>query len=211
MLKTTLSVRGLNAAALEVERALRDGDVANARRLVSWHLVSRETGQLDDAQVAAATIELVAENTSDAIVGPLLYYLIAGVPGAMAYRYVNTADALLGYHDPTHEWLGKGAARLDDLLNLIPARLTGLTFVLLRPRAWRVWWRDAGKTASPNAGHPMSAMAGALDVVLVKAGHYTLNDGARPATADDIRRARHLMGWAVGLVIAMCVSVSPRR
>lgn len=201
LLKTTLSLRGLDDAAAAVESALRAGDVAEARRLLSWHLVSRDTTTLDASRVGAAAIESVAENTSDGVVAPLFWHAVGGIPAAMTYRYLQTCDSVLGYRDTEREWLGKIAARTDDLLNLMPARLTALCLVLLRPRGWRIWRRDARLTASPNAGHPMSAMAGALGVELEKVDHYRLNAGGRPAQPDDIRRARRLMVGAVGLFV----------
>ena len=199
LLKTSVSWRGLDGAASEVEAALRANDLSEARRLLSWHLVSRDTTLLDPSQVAAAAIESVAENASDGIVAPLFWCGIGGVPMALTYRYLQTCDSILGYRDAEREWLGKISARTDDLLNLIPSRLTALCMVLLRPRAWLVWRRDARLTTSPNAGHPMSAMAGALAVELDKIDHYCLNLGARRPQADDLRQARHLMRSAVGL------------
>jgi adenosylcobinamide-phosphate synthase len=202
VLKTTFSWTGLRRAAHDVETALAS-DLPEARRLLSWHLVSRETAQLDESQVAAATIESVAENTSDGIVAPLLYYTIGGLPAALAYRFLNTGDAMLGYHDEEREWLGKAPARLDDLANLAPARLTAALLALSSAlsggddrQAARIWRRDAGKTASPNAGHPMSAMAGALGVELEKVGHYRLGAGQRKATAEDIGRSIRVMDMA---------------
>jgi len=210
VLKMTLSARGLSLAAEQVEAALNAGDLPEARRLVSWHLVSRDVSTLNASQVAAATVESVAENTSDGVIAPLFYYAVGGLPAALAYRFLNTADAMLGYRDPQHEWLGKVPARLDDLANLIPARLTALLFVLAsflcgaNPLgAWRVWRRDRLKTASPNAGHPMSAMAGALGVQLEKVDHYCLGRGQRVATAADVRGAARLMfaATALGVVV----------
>jgi len=161
---------------------------------VSWRLVSRDTATLSATQVSAATIESVAENLSDSVVAPLLYYAVGGLPAAFGYRFANTADAMVGYRDEVYEWLGKAPARLDDLFNLVPARLAAALIVAAAPltgesagRAWRIWRRDAGKTASPNAGHPMSAMAGALDVELEKVGHYRLG-------AAGVRRRRLTSG-----------------
>lgn len=201
LLKTTFSLRGLDDAAAEVEAALRADDLAEARRLLSWHLVSRDTTTLDASQVAAAAIESVAENTSDGIVAPLFWYGVGGLPAALTYRYLQTCDSILGYRDAEREWLGKVAARTDDLLNLIPARLTALLFIALRPRAWRVWWRDARLTASPNAGHPMSAMSGILDRELIKLGHYTLNAGRPLPDVVDLGRARRFMAAAIALLM----------
>lgn len=197
-LKLTLAPRGLAAAAGEVRAALEGGDLAAARRALAWHLVSRDTSALTESQVAAAAVESVAENASDGVVAPLFWYAVGGLPAALAYRLVNTADAMLGYRDPEREWLGKAPARLDDLLNLAPARLTAALIVLVSGRPSRtisIWWRDRGRTPSPNAGHPMAAVAGALEVELEKIGVYTLGSGQRAATAADIRRAVALLWW----------------
>ena len=213
-LKTTISLNGLNRAAREVQMALESGQLPEARRLLSWHLVSRDTSQLSEAQVAAAGIESVAENASDGILAPLFFFLIGGLPAAIAYRFVNTADAMLGYHDPAREWYGKFPARLDDLLNLIPARLTGLMILLSAPlcggnfkQAWQIMWRDARATASPNAGIPMSAMAGALVVELEKVDHYRLGKGLRLPSSPDLGRARRLLYvsiWLAALSFMVC-------
>ena len=211
LLKSTFSLRGLNCAAKETQEALERGDIPSARASLSRHLVSRDTSTLDESQISAAVIESIAENTSDGILSPLLYYFAGGLPLALAYRFVNTADSMLGYHTPDMEWLGKAPARLDDLMNTLPSRLTGAITVFstlftggsLR-RSWRIMLRDARKTQSPNAGYPMSAMAGALGVELEKVGHYRLGFGGRKPGIADIRRARITMfittAIAVGLV-----------
>jgi adenosylcobinamide-phosphate synthase len=217
LLKMTFSLRGLTAAADEVGAALAAGNLWEARRLVSWHLVSRDTTSLSSSQVAAATIESVAENTSDGVVAPLFYYTLGGLAGALAYRFINTADAMLGYRDPAHEWLGKVPARLDDLANLLPARVTAGLLILAAAlagedigNAWEVWRGDASKTASPNAGHPMSAVAGALGVELEKAGHYRLGAEGCPPTPGDIRRAVHLSRVAIALAIGLLAWLTAR-
>jgi adenosylcobinamide-phosphate synthase len=204
-LKLTISLRGLDRAAREVQSALEARDLPEARRLLSWHLVSRDTSQLGESKVCAAAIESVAENASDGIIAPLFFFAIGGLPAAFAYRFVNTADSMLGYHDEEHEWLGKVPARLDDVLNFIPARLAGLFIVLSAPfcraslsQAWKIMWRDASQTASPNAGIPMSAMAGALGVELEKIDHYALGKGLHAPTSPDILRARRMLYFAVG-------------
>lgn len=213
-LKLTLSVRALEEAAGRVRDALRAGDLPEARRLLARDLVSRDTSGLDGARIAAAAIQSVAENAADAVVAPLLFYALWGLPGALAYRFVNTADAVLGYRDPVHEWSGKAAARLDDLLNLLPARLTALLLVVAAAltgqdarRAWRVWRRDARKTPSPNAGHPMSAMAGALGVELEKVGVYRLGEGVAPRP-EDIDRALRMLRATAGLAASLAVAVT---
>lgn len=208
VLKTVFSVRGLASAALTVRDALVAKDLPEARRLLGWHLVSRDTSALDEAGVSAAAIESVAENTSDSVVAPWLFYLAGGLPAALAYRFVNTADAMLGYRDAEREWLGKVPARLDDLLNLAPSRLTAAFLLLAAPlaggrwlRGLRVWRADARKTASPNAGHPMAAAAGVLGVELEKVGCYRLGAGARLPEPADIGRAVRLLWAIVGLSV----------
>jgi adenosylcobinamide-phosphate synthase len=210
VLKTTFAYRGLMQAAQQVQAALDAGELEHARQLVSWHLVSRDTTTLTPSQVAAATVESVAENASDGIIAPLVFYALGGLPAALAYRFINTADAMLGYRDPEHEWLGKVPARLDDLVNLVPARLTaGLflfaTWLLSGPthRALRIWWRDAGQTASPNAGRPMSVMAGALGVELKKVGYYCLGAGQALPAAQDIPAAIRLLAWTVAATVGL--------
>jgi adenosylcobinamide-phosphate synthase len=199
-LKLTISLRGLDRAAQEVQVALQNENLPEARRSLSWHLVSRDTSTLSEAHVSAAAIESVAENTSDGIIAPLFFYVIGGLPAAFAYRFANTADSMLGYRDEAREWLGKFPARLDDLLNFIPARLTGLLIISAAPfcgadlrNAWKIMWRDSSQTASPNAGIPMSAMAGALAVELEKVDHYQLGKGLRHSTVNDLMRARRIL------------------
>jgi adenosylcobinamide-phosphate synthase len=205
-LKLTISLRGLNRAAKEVQTALESQDLPEARRLLSWHLVSRDTSELNEAQISAAAIESVAENASDGIIAPLFFYAVGGLPAAFAYRFVNTADSMLGYRDIEREWLGKFPARFDDLLNLIPARLTGLFIMISTPfynasfrGAWKIMRRDASQTASPNAGIPMSAMAGALTVELEKIDHYKLGKGLHKPIPTDIAKSRYILFTAVFL------------
>lgn len=220
LLKTTFSLRGLVGAASEVELALQHQDLPAARRLLGWHLVSRPTAELNESQVAAATIESLAENASDGVVAPLIFYATGGLPAALAYRFINTADAMLGYHDAAREWLGKAPARLDDLVNLIPAPLTAFLLLLASPlvgldakRGWRTWRCDAYKTASPNAGHPMSVMAGALGVELAKSGptvkavQYRLGAGLSAARPEDINRAIRLVQMATWLGMAVLATL----
>lgn len=223
LLKQTVALRGLAHAAHAVHAPLEAGDLAEARHQLGWHLVSRNTTTLDSPRIAAATIESVAENCSDGVVAPLAYYTLFGLPGAMIYRWLNTMDSLWGYRDAQREWLGKAAARSDDVANWLPARLTALLLIVAAAvsghagRAWRIWRRDARFTASPNAGHPMSAMAGALGVELEKVDHYRLGAGQRLPKAADIPRSVALMRAAVlvgmalsGLVLTFKRSTGPK-
>ena len=214
LLKATFACTGLVKAARQVKAALERGDLPEARRLVSWHLVSRDTSQLDASLVVAATVESVAENITDGIVAPLLFFALAGLPGAWAYRFVNTCDSMLGYRDPVHEHLGKFAARLDDVLNFIPTRLAGLLLVAAAglagedtTGAWQTMWHQHGRTASPNAGWTMSAMAGALGVTLKKVGHYQLEGGHAPPGAETIERALRVAAATAGLFVVLLGAV----
>lgn len=213
LLKPAMAARALLNAAHEVQMALTMPDaragLAEARRLLAWHLVSRPTQDLRTDEVAGAALASLAENFSDSIVAPLLAYRLAGLPGAYVYRFVNTADAMLGYRSAELEWFGKPAARLDDVCNLIPARVAGFALLLASvlchasPRgAWRGLRRDARRTPSPNGGWPMSAMAGALGVMLDKREAYTLNATGRAPTALDLARGRRLVLVATVLVAA---------
>ena len=182
LLKTTFSVRMLHRVAADIGRILSSGDVDEARRQMSA-LVSRDTSQLTIGQMAAGAIESVAENITDSIVGPLLAFALFGLPGALAYRAINTLDSMVGYHG-RYEYLGKASARLDDIVNLVPARIAALMLWLATValsgmsarRAWRIMLAHRGRTESPNAGWTMAAMAGGLDVTLEKVGHYRLGD-----------------------------------
>jgi adenosylcobinamide-phosphate synthase len=156
----------------------------------------------------------VGENASDGIVAPLLFYTLGGLPAALAYRFINTADAMLGYRDAVRFWLGKVPARVDDLANLVPARLTAVLIVLAAlllgentRQAWTVWYRDAQLTASPNAGHPMSAMAGALQVELEKVGQYRLGAGQSLPGAGHIARATRLLYGVTALAVVVLTGV----
>ncbi len=212
LLKATFAVRELRRAGEAVRRALDAGDLAGARAGLRA-LVSRDAAGLDAGLVAAAAVESLAENVGDSIVAPFLYYGLGGAPGALAYRAVNTLDAMVGYRG-RYEWLGKGGARLDDLLNVVPARVAAGLIVGAAALAgedaggaWRIMRRDAGKTASPNAGWPMAAMAGALGVELEKVGQYRLGDPVAPVTAGTIARADRLVAIAAGGAALLAVGL----
>ncbi len=207
-LEQAMAARALDQAVGDVEAALRAHDLPRARHLLGWHLVSRDTTTLTTEEVAMATIESLAENLNDSVIAPLVWYLLGGLPAAWGYRAANTADAMWGYRTPRYEWFGKPAARLDDLLNLLPARLTALLIVVASgswQQAWHTWRREASRTPSPNAGHPMAAMAGALQTTLSKRDVYALRGGDAPCTPAHIRRARHI-AWRVGALSAMVLA-----
>lgn len=197
LLRTAFTVRGLSAAAITTGSALADDRLGDARQSLG-SLVSRDASNLTPSQVSACAIESVAENTTDSYISPWLAFAILGVPGAVAYRAVNTLDSMLGYRGP-NEYLGKSAARLDDLVNLIPARLSALLLLasgaamrLPVARGWGSMLHDQRLTASPNAGWTMGAAAGLLGTQLEKIGHYRLGEGLREPVAHDIRTAVRL-------------------
>ena len=208
-LKRAFAVRALDDAAGAVATALAADELEGARGALRA-LVSRDTAALDAPLLAAAAVESVTENLCDSFVAPLFWYTALGVPGALAYRFVNTCDAMLGYHG-RFEYLGKATARLDDALNWVPARLSAILLVLAArlsgadaSAAWRLMWRHHGRTASPNAGWPMSAAAGALGVCLEKRGHYSLGEGPGP-TPGAILAAIALARQAAALATACYV------
>ncbi len=214
LLKSAFSLRHLLEAGYEVEKALESGDLPEARRAVSWHLVSRDTRSLSEGLVASATVESLAENLTDSFIAPLLAFAVGGIPLAWAYRFINTADAMIGYRDERYEYLGKFAARLDDLLNWIPARLAGVLIVLSAPfaggdgrNAWHMMVAQHAHPASPNAGWPMSAAAGALGVRLEKVGQYELNGSATLPLPITILRARRLVLVAAVLGAVGCAAL----
>ena len=216
LLRTTFTVKGLSRAAITTAHHLQDKDLEEAR-LNLKSLVGRDTRTLTPPLMAAAAVESVAENTTDSYVGPWLAFALLGLPGAFAYRAVNTLDSMLGYHGK-YEYLGKASARLDDFVNLAAARFTaGLMIVggaligLPAPRGWRRMLEEHNRTESPNAGWTMSAMSGLLGVALEKPGHYSLGEDFREARAGDIHRAVRLgyITAALGLMVAL--SLLPAR
>jgi adenosylcobinamide-phosphate synthase len=211
VLKSMFALRGLGKAAFAVRDALHAGDLTAARGALR-SLCSRDPNELDEPLLVAAAVESVAENSSDSVVAPLLFYALFGLPGAVFYRAVNTLDSMIGYHG-RYEYFGKASARLDDLFNYVPARLTALALLfggaLCRCDVRRgvfVLLRDGDKTESPNAGRPMAAMAGLLDVQLEKVGHYRLGDPGAALGTQTIDRAWRVASLAA-LVLAACVSL----
>jgi adenosylcobinamide-phosphate synthase len=217
MLKLTFSLRGLTEAVELVRSHLVAGDLAGARRQLGFHLVSRTTGDLNRGLVASGAIESLAENLTDSWVAPLCFFLVGGLPAAWAYRAVNTADAMIGYRDGDLLYKGRVAARLDDVLNFIPARLAALAIVAgawlarqFAPGAWRIMRADGRLTESPNAGMTMAAMAGALGVRLEKPGHYRLGRGS-PPDLDAMDRALSVFWSAAALSLGAGVLILALR
>ncbi|PTT87298.1 cobalamin biosynthesis protein CobD [Pelomonas sp. HMWF004] len=191
LLKPLLAWRMLAEEALAVETALAESLDAGRARLS--RLVSRDTSALTETEVREAAIETLAENLNDSVIAPLFWFVLAGLPGAAIYRFANTADAMWGYRDE-REWCGKWAARADDVLSWLPARLTALA--LLPPSLGQLA-REARRTPSPNSGWPMAAMALRLGLRLGKPGVYMLNAGGRAPQAGEVQTACRLAGQAV--------------
>jgi len=215
---TLIAQRSLHQHVANVASALETAGLGAGRAAVS-HIVGRDTEMLDEAGVARAAIESLAENFSDGIVAPVLWMAIAGLPGAALYKAINTADSMIGHRTRRYEAFGWAAARLDDLVNLPASRLSALLLVAAAALsgnasatdAWRAVLRDARRHRSPNAGYPEAAMAGALGLSLAGARVYggvavddaVMGDGRRDAKAVDIRRALTLYRCADAILIAL--------
>lgn len=220
VLVSLIAQRSLHDHVKAVADGLRDGGLEGGRAAVAM-IVGRDPARLDGPGVARAAIESCAENFSDGVVAPVFWYVVAGLPGILAYKVVNTLDSMIGHRSETYRAFGWASARLDDLMNLIPARLAGLLLAgaaLLTPgatpgRALRTMLRDARKHRSPNAGWPEAATAGALDLALAGPRHYPgqvvddpwIGHGRARADDTDIRRALRLMVTACALNAGLVV------
>jgi len=215
---TLLAQRSLHEHVARVAAALETAGLAAGRQAVS-HIVGRDAEPLDQAGVARAAIESLAENFSDGVVAPALWMAIAGLPGGAVYKAINTADSMIGFRTPRHAAFGWAAARLDDLVNLPASRLSALLIIAAAgitkkaspAGAWRAVRRDAYRHRSPNAGYPEAAMAGALGLMLagprvyggVQVDDAMMGDGRRAADAADIRAALKLYRHADAILIGL--------
>jgi adenosylcobinamide-phosphate synthase len=212
---TCLAARSLHHESLLVATALQRGDLPEARRFLSY-IVGRDTSGLDEEEIWRATVETVAENSSDGVIAPLFFLLVGGPVLGLAYKAVNTLDSMVGYKNDRYLEFGWASARCDDLVNLLPARLTGLLMVLAAPLAglsaagaWRIMGRDGRNHTSPNSGIPEAAAAGALGVQLGGTNLYsglpvakpTIGDPLRPLSRDAYGGAVRLMYGAEGLLV----------
>jgi adenosylcobinamide-phosphate synthase len=193
ILSTTFAIKSLINSIVLVKRDI-DTDISNAQTSVSY-LVSRKTSNFSEKELISAAIETLTENITDSVIAPLIYAFIFGVLGAVFYRVVNTLDAMVGYKNPENINIGWFTAKLDDILNYIPARITGFLVVtasiLLKlnwKNAYKIMMRDAKKTPSPNSGYPMAATAGALGIQLIKPGYYQLGDLINPLESETITK-----------------------
>lgn len=202
LLSFTISPRSLAAAGKEIQQYLWADDLAEARKKVGW-IVGRDTQSLDASEVTRATVETIAENIVDGIIAPFFFFFLGGVPLAVAYRAANTMDSMIGYKNDKYLYFGRAAARLDDVLNYIPARITGILLVLaagiLRldmKNAWRIMRRDAAQHPSPNGGFPEAATAGALGIRLGGMNSYFGKPHFRAYMGDPLETlaAPHITG-----------------
>ena len=223
LVTTLLAQRTMAEHMVRVARAL-DAGAEPAREAVR-HIVGRDVSALDEPGIARAAIESGAENYSDGVVAPAFWYLLLGLPGLLAYKAINTMDSMIGHRSPRHRAFGRAAARLDDAVNWVPARIAGgliaLAAIFLPGaapwRAWRTMLRDAPKHSSPNAGWPEAAMAGALGLALLGPRRYEgeaagdeawLGDGRREASADDLRRTVWVFALACVLVAVLAAAIA---
>ena len=214
MLYFCIGLRSLREHNLPIGQALEQGDLARAR-LLTARIVSRDTADANGADLAKASAESLLENGNDAVFGTLFWFAVGGGPGALLFRLANTLDAMWGYRNERFDWFGCWAARVDDALNYLPARLTALSYIALgatwadKRRAWRCWRAQAPNWSSPNAGPVMSSGAGALGLAL---GGPAIYDGVleqrpllgsgRGAQAPDIARAWRLVAHTTALWLA---------
>ena len=216
-----LAARCLCRESMKVCDAAESGDIEKARQAVSM-IVGRDTAVLDKDGIIRAAVETVAENTSDGVTAPLFYMGLGGAVGAFLYKSVNTMDSMIGYKNEKYADIGRFAAKLDDVLNFIPSRLTALAMIVCAPivgldgrRAYHIWKRDRRKHASPNSAQTESACAGALGVQLAGDAYYFgelhkkefIGDPVREIENEDITRANRLMYAASALVFVLAAAV----
>ncbi|HIV80429.1 MAG TPA: adenosylcobinamide-phosphate synthase CbiB [Candidatus Avanaerovorax faecigallinarum] len=214
------AAKSLKDESMRVYRYVEAGDIENSRKYLSW-IVGRDTEDLSFEKIDKAVVETVAENTSDGVVAPLIFMAVGGAPLAFLYKGVNTLDSMVGYKNDRYLYFGRASAKLDDLLNFIPARLTGLAmcagafFTGLDWRtAFRIYRRDRKNHSSPNSAHPESACAGALNIQLGGDAYYfgklyrkkTIGDDIRPVDSGDIKLAIRLMYAASVICLVLAVA-----
>jgi adenosylcobinamide-phosphate synthase len=210
-----LAIRSLSDHVVPVARALEAQDLETARTRVAM-IVGRDVAKLDEAGVARAAIESLAESVCDGVVAPLFWLLVGGLPGLWIYKAINTADSMIGHREERWRAFGWASARTDDLVNLLPARMSGVLLCIAGLGGWRTMMRDAGNHASPNAGWPEAAMAGALDLQLAGPIAYDgvsvdkpyIGKGRADATAADIRSALSVYRSACVLLLVIAGSVA---
>jgi len=198
LFKTTFAMKCMKQYTVPIAEALKNKDFDKARRGL-YFIVRRDPTRLSEQQIASAAVESIAESTTDGITAPFFFFALFGVPGAFAFRVVNTLDSMVGYKDHEHMYIGWFSAKMDTIANYVPARLTAILMVAAAAllgenwrESWRILQRDKTKTNSLNAGWTMSAMAGALGIQLEKSGHYALGDKG-DISPEHITRALRIM------------------
>jgi adenosylcobinamide-phosphate synthase len=204
LFKATFAIRGMGQYTKPIAKAMKQNDLTNSRKWLPY-IVRRDPNSLNERQIISAAVESIAESTTDGITAPFFFYALFGVPGAFAYRVINTLDSMVGYKNAEFKNIGWFSAKMDTITNYIPARVTAYLMVvaafLLREdwrESYRILQRDKHKTVSPNAGYTISAMAGALNIQLEKQGCYTLGDDHGIA-AEHISKALRMMTVTSGL------------
>jgi adenosylcobinamide-phosphate synthase len=198
LFKSTFAIKCMRRYTIPIAKALKKGDLDEARKYLPY-IVRRDPNSLNEQQIISATVESIAESTTDGITGPFFFFAFLGVPGAFIYRVINTLDSMVAYKTPELRNIGWFTAKMDTAANYIPARLTALLMVIAAglvgenaKESWRILKRDKNNTASPNAGYTIGAMAGALKTQLSKPGHYTLGDEGF-LTSEKIFKALQIM------------------
>jgi adenosylcobinamide-phosphate synthase len=213
LFKATFAVKGMGQYTKPIASALRKNDLGEARKWLPF-IVRRDPNTLNERQIISAAVESIAESTTDGITASFFFFALFGVPGAFAYRVVNTLDSMVGYKNVENKNIGWFSANLDTIANYIPARLTAYLMVAVSfflgenwRESWRILQRDKGKTASINAGWTISAMAGALNTQLEKQGYYVLGDdhGISPEHITKALRVMALTAVLFGLVVVLPV------
>jgi adenosylcobinamide-phosphate synthase len=211
LFKATFAVKGMGFYTKPIAAALKKKDLDGARKWLPY-IVRRDPKTLEERGIISAAVESIAESTTDGITAPFFFYALLGVPGAFAYRVFNTLDSMVGYKNVEYRNIGWFSAKMDTILNYVPARLTAYLMVAAAGllgedwrESWRIMQRDKHKTASPNAGWTIGAMAGALNIQLEKQGYYTLGDdhGLAPEHIDRALRMMALTAVLFGLVVVV--------
>ena len=213
LFKATFAISGMGQYTKPIAAALKKNNLDNARKWLPF-IVRRDPNTLNERQIISASVESIAESTTDGITAPFFFFALFGVPGAFAYRVINTLDSMVGYKNTEHKNIGWFSAKLDTIANYIPARLTAYLMVASAyfsgenwSESWKILQRDKHKTASPNAGYTISAMAGALNIQLEKQGYYKLGDD-HGINVDAIPRALKVMTLTAilfGVVVVLTI------
>ncbi|MFA7397583.1 MAG: cobalamin biosynthesis protein [Candidatus Bathyarchaeia archaeon] len=205
LFKATFAIRGMGQYTKPIAAALKEGNLNEARKWLPY-IVRRDPNTLNERQITSAAVESIAESTTDGITAPFFFFALFGVPGAFAYRVINTLDSMVGYKNDEYRNIGWFSAKLDTIANYFPARITAYLMVISAMllnldwrESWRILQRDKHKTSSPNAGFTISAMAGALNIQLEKIDCYKLGDDHGHISHEDIERSLKMMTLTAGL------------